>query len=102
MSTQDCFAVIFTSQRSESKNEEYDQIAKRMALLAQEQEGFLGLESARSEDGQGITVSYWRSLDDIKAWREHGEHRLAQKRGRDEFYSAFKVRICRVEREYSL
>ena len=100
MNTKDCFAVIFTSQRSDSKAEEYDQIAKKMALLAQKQEGFLGLESARSEDGQGITVSYWRSMEDIKAWHEHGEHRLAQKKGREEFYLAFKVRICRVEREY--
>lgn len=49
------FAVIFTSTRTEGDNG-YSEMAQRMVELAQEQLGFLGVESAREE--VGITVSY--------------------------------------------
>lgn len=53
-------AVIFTSQRTSSHSEQYGIMADEMERLASQQDGFLGIESARSPDGLGITVSYWR------------------------------------------
>jgi heme-degrading monooxygenase HmoA len=91
------YAVIFTSLRTEV-GEDYSETAERMRLLATEQPGFLGAESARAEIG--ITVSYWESLESIAAWRGNAEHALAQERGRDEWYSGYAVRVCRVERAY--
>lgn len=90
------YAVIFTSVRTDGDNG-YGEMAKQMVELAAEQPGFLGIESARQEIG--ITVSYWASLDAIKAWKENVNHRHAQSRGRD-WYATFRVRVCRVEREY--
>ncbi|WKV95659.1 antibiotic biosynthesis monooxygenase [Pseudomonas sp. H22_DOA] len=94
-----CFAVIFTSTRTEGGNG-YAEAAERMAELVSEQPGFLGVESVRGADGVGITVSYWESEAAILAWRQHPEHRLIQQRGRSIWYSAFHTRVCRVEREY--
>jgi heme-degrading monooxygenase HmoA len=91
------FAVIFSSFRTEG-DRGYAEMSERMLSLAAEQPGFLGMESAR--DGLGITVSYWSSLDAIRAWHEHAEHRLAQRKGYREWYQSFKIRICKVEREY--
>ena len=90
------YAVIFTSLRTEG-DQGYAETARRMVELAREQPGFLGIESVR--DGLGITVSYWQSLEAIQSWKAHAEHRLAQKRGRD-WYASFRVRVCKVEREY--
>ncbi len=56
------------------------------------------MESARED--LGITVSYWESLEAIKNWKQQSEHLLAQQRGRDYWYSAYKTRICKVERDY--
>ncbi|MBC3208573.1 antibiotic biosynthesis monooxygenase [Pseudomonas sp. SWRI111] len=95
-----CFAVIFTSTRTEGDNG-YAAAAQRMAELVREQPGFLGVESVRGADGHGITVSYWQSEAAILAWRDHPEHRLIQARGRSQWYSAFHTRVCRVEREYA-
>jgi len=69
-----------------------------MVSLAGQQRGFLGIESAR--DTLGITVSYWDSLEAIAAWKQNSAHLVAQQRGRDLWYKAFKTRICRVERDY--
>ena len=93
------YAVIFTSIRTEGENG-YAETAERMAELAQQQPGYLGHESAREETG--ITVSYWESLEAIRNWKMNTEHLFAQKKGREEFYSAYKVRIAKVERDYGM
>jgi len=91
------FAVIFTSVRTKGDNG-YSEMADQMLELARQQEGFLGVESARNEIG--ITVSYWRDLESIRKWRENFEHTVARKKGRKEWYQSFKVRIAKVERDY--
>ncbi len=91
------YAVIFTSLRTDVA-EGYGDTATYMVELAHEQPGFLGVESAR--EGLGITVSYWESLDAIRAWKQQTEHQMAQQTGRDRWYEAYKTRICKVERDY--
>jgi heme-degrading monooxygenase HmoA len=91
------YAVIFTSLRTAGDNG-YDAMSNKMVELAKQQPGYLGFESGRSETG--ITVSYWDSLDAIKNWKMNVDHQLAQKSGRDKWYSQYKVRICKVERDY--
>lgn len=91
------YAVIFTSTRTE-KDDGYAAAADRMVELAQQQVGFLGIESAR--ENVGITVSYWADLDSIKNWKANTEHLEAQKTGRQSWYDSFKVRISKVERDY--
>jgi heme-degrading monooxygenase HmoA len=93
------YAVIFTSQRT-SVDDGYGEMADRMVALAAEQPGYLGMESARGDDGLGITVSYWRSSDDIAAWRRHGEHQVARDTGRSDWYRHYTLRVARVERAY--
>ncbi len=91
------YAVIFTSLRTEG-DAGYGAMATRMDELAREQPGYLGIESARSD--VGITVSYWRDLESVRAWKQQLEHLDAQRRGRSEWYEAYTVRVCRVEYEY--
>lgn len=90
------YAVIFTSVRTKTDNG-YTQTAQRMLELARSMPGFLGADFARED--VGITVSYWKNLDAIKAWRIHSEHVEAQRRGREEWYKSFSIHICRVERD---
>ncbi len=93
------YAVIFTSQRTDVDGG-YGAMADHMGELAAQQPGYLGMEHARGDDGLGITVSYWRSLDDIAAWRRHGEHADARHDGRARWYSHYELRVARVERAY--
>ncbi len=59
---------------------------------------FSASESAR--EGLGITVGYFRSLEDIAAWKRNVEHAEAQRRGAPTGIRAYRVRIAKVEREY--
>jgi heme-degrading monooxygenase HmoA len=91
------YAVIFTSEMSDYTHG-YENMAEEMVILAQNQPGYLGIESARSDIG--ITVSYWKDLESIKDWKQHADHLAAQQKGRSDWYKNYKVRIARVEREY--
>jgi heme-degrading monooxygenase HmoA len=90
-------AVIFTSLRTDGDNG-YGAMAERMEELGAQQPGYLGIESAR--DGLGITVSYWADDASARAWKQVGEHVVAQRIGQERWYSDYRVRVARVERDY--
>jgi heme-degrading monooxygenase HmoA len=94
------YAVIFTSTRTPG-DDGYDDMSEKMVSMAAEQPGFLGVESARGDDGLGITVSYWESEEAIANWRSNAEHRVAQSTGREKWYAEFFTRVARVERARS-
>ena len=90
-------ATIFRTQLS-GDLEGYDETSDHMAELVGGYDGYLGMHSARGLDGFGITVCYWRSEEDIAAWRADLDHREAQGEGRDRFYSEYTVEVARVDR----
>ncbi len=90
------YAVIFTSHRTDGDNG-YSQMAERMVELASKQPGFLGVESAREH--VGVTVSYWSDLESIQRWKDNIDHQDAQRLGVEKWYTSFKTRIAKVERD---
>lgn len=91
------YAVIFTNTLS-NDTEGYQDMASEMEALATLQPGYLGMDHARNETG--ITISYWKTLEDIANWKAHLEHQKAQSLGKTKWYKNYTVRICKVEREY--
>lgn len=90
--------VIFTSTRTES-DQGYAVMSDRMAALATEQPGYLGIESVR-EGTRGITLSYWADEASAAAWKQVGEHLIAQERGRTVWYADYRVEVATVTRAY--
>ncbi|MFW5489379.1 MAG: antibiotic biosynthesis monooxygenase family protein [Desulfovibrio sp.] len=93
------YAVIFTSLRTEGDNG-YASMAEKIAALAAEQPGFLGMESVRED--LGISVSYWKDMESIAQWKNNPLHRQAQQLARSKWYAAFKVRVVKVERDTTM
>ncbi len=93
------YAVIFTSNLS-NDTADYSTVADKMEELAKQQPGFLGVESARDHSVLGITISYWESLEAIENWKQNALHKEAKKRGREQWYENFHLRICLVEKEF--
>jgi heme-degrading monooxygenase HmoA len=96
LSQQPVYAVIFTSRRTSGDNG-YAETAARLASLAASMPGYLDAQSVRDADGNGITVSYWDSLEAIAAWKRHPEHAAARAR-MDEWYASWSLKVCRVQR----
>ncbi len=96
------YSVIFSSEKVEISVERdaYDIMAVQMLDLAAQQPGYLGVETIGNDTGEGITVSYWESLEAIKAWRDHADHQVAQKLGKEVWYQRYALRIAKVEKAY--
>jgi heme-degrading monooxygenase HmoA len=94
------YAVIFTSKRTEGDHG-YEAMAQAMFDLALAQPGCLGAETARGEDGVGITVAYFTDDTSIKNWKQNAQHLVAQKLGKERWYSHYELRVAKVERAYA-
>ncbi|KAA0698481.1 antibiotic biosynthesis monooxygenase [Neorhizobium sp. P12A] len=93
------YIVAFSSVRTEGDNG-YGAMADRMEELALQQPGCLGLEYARDAEGFGITNSFWRDEESIRAWKAVVAHMATQKIGRERWYERYQLRIAKVERAY--
>jgi len=98
------YAVVFTSQRTDVDSG-YNEMSNRMFEIVRKQPGFLRFESVT--DGivsetplLGITVYYWKNVDSMKNWKENSEHIFAQESGKEKWYQSYKIRICKIERDY--
>ncbi len=94
------YAVIFVNQRTEVDGEDYGNTADRMVELAHAQDGYLGMESVREDNGKGITVSYWKDMDAIKHWKNNLEHVEARQKGKESWYEDYQLQIAKVEHGY--
>ena len=92
------YAVVFTALRTDGDHG-YSETVALMQVLAKAAPGYLGLESAQEGEFE-VTVSYWRDLDAIAAWKRQLDHAGAQRLGRERWCGAYQVRIARVERAY--
>lgn len=94
-------AVVFTSVRTGADAEGYARAAAAMDELAATQPGYLAHEGARDPaTGLGVTVSYWRTEADARAWKGVAEHVATQRLGRERWYADYRVAVARVERAY--
>lgn len=93
-------SVIFVAQRTDFDADGYARAATMMDELAAQQEGYVGMDSVRSADGLGITVSYWTDEVRAKAWRDHPDHAAIRDAGRDRWYSQYSLHVAQVTRSY--
>ncbi len=90
------YAVIFTSIRSDDPED-----TPRWPSHVHDGRSTARLFGDRiSPEEVGITVSYWKDMKSIQQWKQHSDHIVAQKQGRERWYSQYRTRICRVERDY--
>jgi len=80
---------------------EYSAVAKQMRELAVDQFGCIEFHSV-TEGVNEVSLSYWPSEENIRAWKDHPEHLLAQQAGRERWYQSYTVQVAQVGREYHL
>lgn len=91
--------VIFRSRLRADPSPGYAETAARMLALARAMPGFVSYRHYEAEDGERVTIAEFASEDALRAWRDHPEHREAQRRGRADWYSWFRVTTCAPLRE---
>jgi len=86
--------TIFRSRLDPVHAVRYQSIAAQMRDLALAMPGFVSIKSFTAEDGERLSMVVFESAETHQAWREHPEHRKAQRLGWEAFYSEFSVVVC--------
>jgi heme-degrading monooxygenase HmoA len=82
------------------EREEYSSTLRHMLTLASAMPGFISFRRYMSDDGEAFAVTEFASAEALAAWRDHPDHRTAQQRGRNEFYSEYEIINCTVMHRY--
>lgn len=96
------YVVIFRSIRKLDDGKLYSEWSEKMDSMVRTIDGYekhFGFRDTSSRDG--VTVSYFTSLEAISRWKNLDEHKVAQQLGRDAFYEEYSVQVCEVLRDYS-
>ncbi|MGA7595259.1 MAG: antibiotic biosynthesis monooxygenase [Gallionella sp.] len=97
-------AVIFEVWPVENGAKAYFDLAAELRPLLEEIEGFISIERFESltTKGKFLSLSFWRNEESIRTWRNTEEHRKVQARGRSSVFSAYRIRVATVVRDYGL
>ena len=97
-------AVIFEVEPRVGKMERYLNTAGDLRPIVEQIDGFISIERFESinQPGKMVAISFWRDEDALNEWRNVEEHRQAQRDGRREFFSNYRIRIANVIRDYTM
>lgn len=94
--------TVFRSRLRREHEQEYTRVAAEMKALARAMPGFVSMKTFTAPDGERVSIVEFASQAAHDAWRDHPRHREAQDLGREKFYSAFRIQVCGVERDYAM
>jgi heme-degrading monooxygenase HmoA len=92
----DQILTVFRNRLRPEHRDEYGATSTRMTDLAREMPGFVDAKTFTAEDGERVTIVTLADLDSERAWRDHPEHREAQRAGIDRFYADYSIQVATV------
>jgi heme-degrading monooxygenase HmoA len=97
-------AVIFEFTPAEGRKQEYLDLAAGLRAELERAEGFVSIERFESitTPGRFVSLSFWRDEESVRRWRNVQAHREAQAKGRAGIFSAYRLRVAEVRRDYAL
>jgi heme-degrading monooxygenase HmoA len=90
--------TVFKSRLRPGVEREYAALSEEMYALAASLPGFLSVTDYAGDDGERLALIAFESAETQAAWRDHPEHKRAQRLGRERFYAHYELLVCTVER----
>ena len=91
--------TVFRSRLRPEAQEEYSKWATRMSDLAKTMPGYISHKAFTAEDGERVTIVEFEDEEAQRGWARNLEHMDAQRRGRADFYSEYRIQVCNVIRD---
>jgi heme-degrading monooxygenase HmoA len=91
--------TVFRSRLMPNVREEYVALVDRMIEVAKTMPGYISHKGFFADDGERVTIVEFEHEEGMRAWRMNPEHRAAQKKAREIYYSEYSVQVCNLVRE---
>lgn len=97
-------AVIFELWPSQGQQAAYFNLAAQLRTELDAIDGFISIERFQSMAAAGkyLSLSFWRDEAAVQSWRNCGNHRDAQTRGRASVLANYRLRVASVLRDYGM
>lgn len=94
--------TVFRSRlRPDADSRGYHELAAEMELLARTMPGFMDFKTFTAADGERVSIVAFDNAENHQHWRDHPDHRAAQRRGREDFYTDYRIVVGEVVKEVS-
>jgi heme-degrading monooxygenase HmoA len=93
--------ILFRSKLTPEAGEDYQRMNEELESLVRKSPGFIDVKSFKAEDGERLTVVWWKDRESLREWRELPRHREAQATGRKRWYEYYQMEVAAVERTAS-
>ena len=90
--------ILFRSKLTPEAGEDYNAMSDELHSLVRENPGFVDVKHFKAEDGERLTVVWFKDKDSLRAWRQLPRHREAQMTGRGKWYEYYKMEVATIER----
>ena len=91
--------AVFRSRLNAAAQDEYKMWASRMSELVLDIPGYVSHKGFMADDGEKVTIVEFESEEGIRAWATHAQHVAAKKKGRELFFTEYRVQVCSVMRD---
>jgi heme-degrading monooxygenase HmoA len=92
--------ALFAFRLRPEAHDEFEETVGRMVQLVRSMPGFISMDLFRSEDGRTLAVPRFESEEALIRWRDHPEHKAAQKMGIEHFFEEYSIDVCSTIRSY--
>ena len=88
--------TVFRNRLRSDAADDYGALAPYILELARSMPGFVDAKTFAAADGERVTIVTFADRATHEAWRDHPEHRSAQRRGITEFYADYSIQVADV------
>ena len=91
--------ILFRSKLTSAAGADYMRTSDALESYVKTKPGFIAVKSFTSEDGERLTVVWWKDRETLEDWRNDLRHVAAQNTGRERWYEYYKMEVADVVRE---
>lgn len=91
--------ILFRSKLTSAAGDDYAEMSLKMEERVKTRPGFLAVKSFKAEDGERLTIVWWKDRETLELWRQDLQHMEAKKTGRERWYEYYRMEVAEVYRE---
>jgi heme-degrading monooxygenase HmoA len=91
--------ILFRSKLTSAAGVDYAQTSEALESYVKTKPGFIAVKSFTAEDGERLTIVWWKDRETLEQWRTDSRHMEAKSTGRERWYEYYKMEVAEVFRE---
>lgn len=91
--------ILFRSKLTPAAGVDYTKTSDALETYVKTMPGFIHVKSFRADDGERLTVVWWKDRETLEQWRTDARHISAKQTGRERWYEYYQMEVAEVFRE---